>query len=174
MSGARPIIYADACIFIAWLQNEKRKLGEMEGVSGLVKAVDSNELVLVTSTLIHTEIISLNDDQKELFQRFLKRRNVQVKDATDRIMALSGGIREYYRELKESGKSNLPTLTTPDAIHLATAIHWGCEKFFTFDEKDVDGGTRPRRALIPLSGLVAGKYPLEITKPLVREPGLPL
>lgn len=171
MSGSRPTIYADSCIFIAWLQNEIRKPGEMEGVTGFVKAVDDNKVVLVTSTLIRTEVINLSDEQQNLLDRFTKRRNVQIKDPTNRVMELSGEIRAYYRALKEENRSDLPTLTTPDAIHLATAIYWECEKFFTFDEKDKPGGSRPKRALIPLNGVVAGKYQLEITKPYVSEPG---
>ena len=32
--------------------------------------------------------------------------------------------------------SDMPTLTTPDAIHVATAIYFGCEKLHTFDQND--------------------------------------
>jgi predicted nucleic acid-binding protein len=143
----------------------------MEGVTGLVRAVDNNEIVLVASTLLKTELIKLDERQMDMFNRFVTRRNVEIKDATGRIMELSGEIRAYYQELRDNNETNLPTLTTPDAIHLATAIYWDCEKFFTFDENDEAGGTRPKRALIPLSGVVAGKYNIEICKPLVSEPG---
>ena len=171
MSGYRSAIYADSCVFIAWLSNEKRKLGEMEGVHGLVSAVDKNEVVLVTSTITETELIKLTDEQMEMFKQFTRRRNVQVKAPDIRIGALANEIRSYYQKLKDEGATALPTLTTPDAVHLATAIYWGCERLFTFDENDESGGSRPRRALIPLSGLVAGKYQIEICKPIVAEPG---
>jgi hypothetical protein len=32
MSGIKPIVYWDTCIWLAWIKNEKRDPGEMEGV----------------------------------------------------------------------------------------------------------------------------------------------
>lgn len=173
MSGTRPLIYADSCIFIAWLQNEQRKPGEMEGVTGLVKAVDDREIILVTSVMTDSELIKLDQAQMAMYERFKRRRNVEVKAIDNRVSGLSREIRAYYQGLKDEGHSDLPTLQTPDAIHLATAIHWGCEKLFTFDENDEAGGSRPKRGLIPLSGTVAGKYQIEICMPYVPQLGLP-
>ncbi|MCH8916820.1 MAG: PIN domain-containing protein [Proteobacteria bacterium] len=176
MSGDKTTVYVDSCVLIAWLQNENRKPGEMEGVSGLVAGVDAGEIILVTSALTKTEILecTLTVEAIEMFERFTHRRSVQIKDVTSRISTLAGEIRSYYQSLKDSNKTNLPTLSTPDAIHIATAIYWECEQFFTFDEIDEHGTSRPKRALIPLSGMVAEKYPLDICKPTVRQPGLAL
>jgi hypothetical protein len=59
----------------------------------------------------------------------------------------------------------LPTLGTPDALHLATAIWHGCDKLWTFDENDKKSGKSAKRGLIPLTGTVGGKYPLCIELP---------
>ncbi len=67
--------------------------------------------------------------------------------------------RDYYQQRKTT--DNLPTLTTPDAIHLATAIIYRANEFHTFDEHNE---TRKRRALLPLNGNVAG-YPIVVCKP---------
>jgi hypothetical protein len=98
---------------------------------------------------------------------------IQVKEATAPIMDLAAEIRDFYQRLKDSGTSNLPTVDTPDAIHLGTAITYNCSHFYTFDERDIPGGSRPKRALIPLSGLIADRYPLIICKPEVQALGLP-
>jgi len=45
-------------------------------------------------------------------------------------------------------------VTTPDSIHLATAIIWKVECFYTFDGKDK---AKKARALLPLNGNVAGR-----------------
>ncbi len=59
-------------------------------------------------------------------------------------------------------------------IHLSTAITYECKVLYTFDENDALITTsRPKRALIPLSGNVAGRYPLLISKPQVQTLGLP-
>ena len=97
---------------------------------------------------------------------------MQIKDVSSPVIDLATEIREYYQVLKLSRRSNLPTLETPDAIHVATAIHFNCDMLFTFDEADRETGCLPKRGLIPLSGIIAGRYPLEIRKPFVQFPGL--
>jgi PIN domain len=94
--------------------------------------------------------------------------------ATAPIMDMAAEIWDYYQRLKDGGGSNLPTVETPDAIHLSTAIHYDCKFFYTFDERDIPGGTRPKRGLIPLSGNIDDCYPLIICKPKVDALGLPL
>jgi len=36
MAGASPIFYWDTCLFIAWLKDEARKSGEMDGVREVI------------------------------------------------------------------------------------------------------------------------------------------
>jgi predicted nucleic acid-binding protein len=61
-------------------------------------------------------------------------------------MDLTSKIRDYYQRRKEDDR--LPTLTVPDAMHLATAILYGASEFHTFDENNE---TNRRRALLPTS-----------------------
>ena len=64
-------------------------------------------------------------------------------------------------------------LKAPDAIHLATAFYFDCPMMFTFDENDVgEGKSRPKRGLIPLTGLIADRYEIAITKPYSASKGL--
>jgi hypothetical protein len=78
-------------------------------------------------------------------------------DITDKVLTLSKEIREWNSKI-----------STPDAIHLATAILYEAEEFHT-----TDGGGKRKRAgdLIPLNGNVAG-HRLRICIPRADQYGL--
>jgi predicted nucleic acid-binding protein len=176
--GIKPIVYVDACVFIAMLTGEQRPGDESAHVAGFAKELESRETVAVTSAITRAEILecSLTQQQRSVMERLIRAPKVQVKDVTSQIGDLAQEIRNYYQQLKMDGKTQLPTLETPDAIHLATAIYYQCPTFFTFDEKDKIGkeGGRAKRGLIPLSPVIAGVYPLTICKPRAKSLGLNL
>jgi len=156
---ARKVIYWDSCIFIAWIKDEKRKEGEMDGVYECAEEVERNRIKIITSVLTRTEVFETNLSQeiKDKYSHLLNRRNVQLLDNDLRISNLAREIREYYDA--QSKQDGLPGLSTPDATHLATAIHYNVDEFWTFD----NGGYKSR-SLLALSGNVAG-FPLTIVKP---------
>ena len=167
MRGNRLLIYWDTSIFLAWAKEEKREPGEMDGVKECVRGVDSGDIILVTSHLTKTEILEskMTIEAQEKLSRLLKRRNVRSVALDGRVGDLSSEIRDYYQILKQT--DGRPSLSTPDAIHLATAILYQADEFHTFDEKD----SQNSRGLIPLSGNVAG-YNLIICKPKAKQLGL--
>ena len=175
--GIRPIIYVDSCVFISMLTGEQRKGDESAQVAGFAKELENRDVIAVTSIITRTEILEceLTAQQRDTMERLIRPPKVQVKDVTTLITELTHEIRNYYQQLKQSGQSQLPTVEMPDAMHLATAIHYQCPIFFTFDEKDKTGGGggRAKRGLIPLSPIVAGAYPLTICKPYAKSLGLP-
>jgi predicted nucleic acid-binding protein len=149
MSKTKPKYYWDANIFLAWLKNEKRKAGEMEGVAEIVWMVDRNQAVIVTSVVSKSEVLqsSLPPSVQKMFSQIFQRPNLVLVDFSDRIADLAGTIRDFYKQ--QGSKVKLG-----DAQHLATAIAYQVDEFHTFDEDD----------LIPLSGNVAGNK-LIICKP---------
>lgn len=176
MAGSKSIIYVDTCVFIAMLTGEQRKGDESLHVAGFAGELERKEVVAVTSALTKGEILecTLTDQQKLVMERLIKPPKVQRKDVSTPIMDLAHEIRNFYQVEKLAGQTNLPTVELPDAIHLATAIYYECPRMFTFDENDVpETKSRPKRALIPLSGNVAGRYPLIIEKPFSSSMGLP-
>lgn len=176
MAGNKSIIYVDTCVFIAMLTGEQRKGDESLHVAGFAGELERRDVIAVTSGLTRTEILecTLTEQQAHIMERLIKPPKVQVKDISSPILDLAREIRNYYQEEKRSGRSNLPTIETPDAIHLATAIYYDCPVMFTFDEKDKsDGKGRPKRGLIPLSRQVAGRYSIVIQKPFSYSMGLP-
>ena len=134
MSGK--LIYWDTCLFLAYFKNENRPAGEMEGLHDLAKEVDAGKKILVTSVVTRMEILrsTLTKEQNGKYDLLFKRRNFQEMPIDKRVVALAHDLRDYYQQQK--AKDGLPTLGTPDSIHLATAIVWKAECFYTFDAKD--------------------------------------
>jgi predicted nucleic acid-binding protein len=154
MTGKLPVVYWDSCVFIAWLMNESRVSEEMEGLRQVVSLFDNNRIILLTSTLIRTEILActLSSETKEKFAQLFKRQNFQETAINQRVSSLAHDIRNFYKTASPS-----ISIKTPDALHLATAIHYQAEEFHTFDGSG-------NRGLLRLGNSVAN-YPLVICKP---------
>jgi len=149
MTQNQPKYYWDAGLFIAWLKDEKRKSGDMEGLAEVVSMIERKDAVLITSVISRTEVLesTLTQENKGEFDKIFQRTNCKMVDLNAPISELAHDIREYY-------KASSKVLGTPDCQHLATAIAFGCDELHTFDEKD----------MIPLSGNVAERN-LIICKP---------
>ena len=148
MRKGKPTFYWDANIFLAWLKDENRKAGEMQGLSEVVSEVTNNRTSILTSVLTRGEILesSLPPNARDVFDLIFQRPNIVRADLTIEIAQLGSRIRDYYN-------SEHKKLKLADAQHLATAIAYRVDEFHTFDED-----------LIPLSGNVAGNK-LIICKP---------
>lgn len=146
----------------------------MEALAGFFNQVMANKCVAVTSVASRGEILEckLDPQKAELLKLLFKRRNVQALDVTARIMDIAHEIRNYYQELKDSKESALNTIELPDTIHLATAIFFQCDAFYTFD--DSNDKKSKKRGLIALSGRIAERYRMKICKPESDQLGLPM
>jgi predicted nucleic acid-binding protein len=177
MPGRTRVFYWDACVFLAWLMDETRPPGEMEGIVDCVQAFESGRAGLATSALVFAEVSSARVSAQALdrFERLLRRRNVTVIDVGRRVARLAGELRDYYSAQvpKKTGRKpgrakKAKTLSTPDAPHLATAILYDVDEFHTFDRRN----KRNSLGLLPLDGDVAG-HKLAIKKPSA-DPQIPL
>ena len=127
----KPKYYWDANVFLAWLKDEKppqRTTEEMEGLSEIVQEIDSGNTILITSSLINTEVLvsTLSQDAIAKFQLSLKRSNVHIANVSERVTQLTARIRNFYQNTNKK-------LKPMDAIHLATAIIYEADEFHTFD-----------------------------------------
>lgn len=117
------VIYWDACVFISWLENKQDTNDE---ILHLVEKVESGKAGILVSTLIRLEVLPnkrpLEADQK--FRDFLRRKD-QVEE-----VAVDFTVIEAAKEVRV--KTNI---STPDAIHIATANVHGAQTFYTYDEK---------------------------------------
>jgi predicted nucleic acid-binding protein len=151
MPGKRKY-YWDSCAFIAWLTNEKRAPGEIEGLEEIVKQIENRTADLFTSEMTKAEVLEgkMTPEERLRFTKLFQRRNVVAVDATGRVFTLAKEIREWNAKI-----------SLPDAIHLATAILYDADEFHTTD----GSGKRKRGGdLLPLDGNVAG-HKLRICTP---------
>ena len=167
MAGASPLYYWDTCLFLAWINDEQRKTGEMDGVREMAARHKRREIKIMTSVVTQVEVLQckLPAGVDHLFIDFLKR---LIKTSVDsKIAGIAHDIRDFYSA--QAHVNGGRTLSTPDAIHLATAIFYRADAFHTFDEN----GSSKSLGLLPLSGNVAG-HKLTICKPEAVAPQLDL
>jgi predicted nucleic acid-binding protein len=176
MSGSSaPIVYWDAGIFIALLAGEKRKdPADMDGIREQVQQFERKRVQIATSVITFTEVLRghLHADARTLLDNFFRRENTHLVQVDRRIAILAHDIRDFYTNRPDG----LPTVTVPDALHLATAIDQNCTKFYTFDGDTPVRPGRPKgsRPLLSLNGVVAGRYYLAIEKPRPGYLSLPM
>ena len=164
MNGADPVYYWDTCIFLAWIKDEERQSGDMDGVREVIARHRKREVKIITSTLTTVEVLQskLPVGMERLIGDLMKR---IVRIGVDtKVAPMAHDIRDYY------AKKGSQTISTPDAIHLATAILYRASEFHTFDD-----GKRNSKSLglLALSGNVGG-HRLTICKPQARNPQLDL
>lgn len=171
MSGSKasPIYYWDSCLFIAWLTDEQRPAGEIDGLKKVVDAIERRKATMITSTLTIAEITEkkVGAGVWHLLEDLLKRPNVQRLSVDSKVAGLARDLRDYY--WSRPNEYNNKTLSVPDAIHLAAAILYKVDEFQTFDRSN----RKNSLGLIPLSGDVAG-HDLAVRKPHTSQLGLDL
>jgi len=147
-------VYADACILIAWITGEERPSHEMDGVRDCFDKVIRGEVLLVALRNTILEEVHLNTPESaEKFRQLMMRRGIELPSLDLRIERLAEELRYHYSANGRKG------LQLNDSYHLAAAIHYKVDAFYTFDN-----GGKGGVSLLSLNGNVAG-HPLLICKP---------
>ena len=163
---AKSKFYLDSSVLIAWLTDENRPNYEMHGVYECFERIEIGEAIGVVASIIWYEVILDNYDEEKAqqFKTLLSGRRVQEVGVDTRVGRLSGELRQYY--IKQHKQDNQGRLTSLDSQHLAAAIHYKVDAFYTFDDgkkpNREDGGKS--RSLLSISGNVAG-HDLTVCKP---------
>jgi hypothetical protein len=91
-----PLFYWDACLFLAWLKDEERKGGEMDGVREIIKRMRRRDAKIMTSVLTTVEVLSarIPAGMDTLFRDLIKRLNRQSMDI--RVAAIAHDLRNHY------------------------------------------------------------------------------
>jgi predicted nucleic acid-binding protein len=156
-------IYWDTSVLIAWLMDERHWPSDvLTGIQDAVYEVETYLAVLFTSSITRTEFFSgnLTDQQKQRYVLLMRRSNVREIDPHQKITTRASQIREHYNQKRPSVK-----ITTPDAIHLATAINYRADEFQTLDGLEAEG--RSKTKLLALNG-DAGVSGLRVIHPYPR------
>lgn len=138
-TGKKQVIYWDTCVFLAWLKDEKRSAGEMEGVKAVADLVFKDKVILVTSTLTRAEILEGRVPKGAIkkYDSLMRRSNIVPQGLDMPIAKLTSEIRDHYRKTDFE-------LLTPDAVHLATAVYLKADEFQTFDGSDPNRSPRQK------------------------------
>jgi predicted nucleic acid-binding protein len=161
------VFYWDTCLFLAWINDEPRKAGEVAGAREVIARFKRREVKILTSVLTQVEVLQakLPVGLDTLFSDMMKR--ITRLSVDTKVASLAHDLRNHY--VAKAAENQGKILSTPDAIHLATAIMYRVDEFHTFDEKDKGR----HLGLIPLSGNVGG-HRLKICKPEATNPELDL
>ncbi|MCP4368882.1 MAG: type II toxin-antitoxin system VapC family toxin [Deltaproteobacteria bacterium] len=152
------IVYWDACVWISLLTNSKCDTFEQAGIDEVIRMVDSNEITLITSVITRIEILrgKVTDNITNKYLHTLENNpSVEEIEVHRYIAQKAHEIRSYY---KKEGRN----ISTPDVIHIATAISENADELHTFD------GDGKKNGLLDYNG-EEGINNLVITKPSAKQ-----
>lgn len=158
MRTKKYIVYWDSCVVISYITNENRPNNEMDGVYDCVDRILRGEVLLIVLRNVLFEEVQLTraNGVAEKFSKLMMRKGIEIPSMDLRIERIAGELRSFY----QGGPKKLPE---KDSLHLATAIHYKADAFYTFDE-----GKKGGINLLAQSGNLAG-HPLLICKPPVTQ-----
>ena len=149
--------YWDTCIFLAYLQNKPEEQELVEIISALLRRAESGDTLIVVSAFVLAEIRPLRlyepDHAEVLWDLFhTNRPHLKMAGLSPRIAELAGTIGSEHQ------------ITSPDAVHVATAWSERVDVMFTQDGAP-DRERRRSGQLLFYDGKI-GKPPLKIEMPM--------
>lgn len=162
------ITYWDSSAFLALIKDEPdHGPGEMPALKNQASEFDSGILLLATSTMAVLEVLSadLPAAQRESFQAMLDRSNFFLIEASESIMRVAAEIRRYYYGKILDGNGKKLIITSPDAIHIASAMAVEAESLITFDSENKPQKREAGMTQIGSLGPILGKHVLPIHRP---------
>lgn len=134
------ICYLDTSVFIAWLKNEDHGDGVQERIEEILDGATKGQIKIVTSVITRVEMMRTfftKEQQQHFDALLLGSKSAYYADVNPKIAELAETIRS------DSKNKHDKTPSTPDAIHVATAIHLKCDVLYTLDQ----GGKDNKRGL---------------------------
>ncbi len=121
--GLNPVrIYLDSCVVI-YLIEEHHEFAPI--IESLLAAQAKAELFISTLTEMECLVMPLRNQNQLLIDKF--------RNWFDDLIVLP--IEREVFQLAAQLRADHKSLKTPDAIHLATALHYGCDEFWTNDNR---------------------------------------
>ncbi len=123
----KEIICWDSSVLISHLGGDRGKNPESKGIiSPVVSAIQNGSHKLLVSALLYTEILECKMPDRAIIKldQFLQNKS--------RVTVMAVGIKVAKKA--RSIRDKMPSIRTPDAIHLATAIVGKANVFHTFDK----------------------------------------
>ena len=124
------VICWDSSVLISWIRGDESAV-RAQAMKTVVEAVESETYRLAVSTLLYAEVLesAMPASAIDQFEKLMQNRAMISIVAVDiRVARKAQMIRDKLRKKGES-------VTTPDAVHIATAIVSGAKFFHTFDDR---------------------------------------
>lgn len=115
-------IYLDSCIVIYYVEQHPVYAGKIVAEIGQAAAD-----LFLTSPLVRMECLIKPFQNKDLNLQKL----YEAFWGKQQVLALPLEVFNRAAQIR----ADFPSLKTPDAIHLATVLHYGCDEFWTNDDR---------------------------------------
>lgn len=175
MSGKTMAVYWDSSAFLALLKQERSHGdGVYDALLSQAGAFDRNQIVLATSTVGITEVLSANlsDDARERLEAMIRRSNFQTISLTDGVARQAARLRRHCFGKEKNGVGEPYMLTTPDSIHIVSAMLIKADVLVTLDSDNKSVQTNRKEMAMTK---VASHYPVPEMHPVtISRPGLGL
>ena len=124
------LICWDSSVLISWIRGDE-SAARVQAMTAVVGAVESGAYRLAVSALLYAEVLESTMPAPAIghFEKFMQNRAILSIVAVDiRVARKAQIIRDTLRKKGES-------VTTPDSVHIATAIVSEAKFFHTFDSR---------------------------------------
>ena len=120
----------DSCIFVTILTGEERSPEELQGLNEVIDLVDRRRALIITSSIVRTEVLDDIDDPKvrQGLDALFRRSSFLTVDVNNAISDKAGELRNRARAANRR-------LRVPDAIFVATALTHRVDALHTFDDQ---------------------------------------
>lgn len=174
MSG-KSVVYWDSSTFLALLKEEKTHGdGVYDALVSQAGAFDRGDIILATSTVGIAEVLSaeLPDVPRETFESIIRRSNFQVITVSETVARNAARLRGHCYGKEKNGTGEAYILSTPDAIHVVSAMLIKADVVVTLDSANKTL-TASRREMAMTK--VASHYPFPDLHPVpIQRPSLGL
>lgn len=122
------LICWDSCVLIELIKGDNQ--ARIHDIVPIAKSISKKQHGLIVSTLVYVEVLESKMSSTDIkkFESFMQNRK-EVE-----IVAVDTQIARKARAIRDSGIKNSKKISTPDAVHLATAIISGAGSLHTFDD----------------------------------------
>lgn len=171
MSG-KSVVYWDSSTFLALLKEETTHGdGVYDALVSQAGAFDRGDIILATSTVGIAEVLSadLPDHPREVFESLIRRSNFQVITVSETVARNAARLRGHCYGKEKNGAGEAYILSTPDAIHVVSAMLIKADTLVTLDSANKSN----RREMAMTK--VANHYPVPDLHPvMIQQPSLGL
>lgn len=172
MAGTRLKLCLDSCIFLMREGDNTYERQVRLAVEDIFHRFDMNQLDILTSSLTVAEVLAAKSpDTFDYLSRARGKRNFLYVNCDHVIARIASDLRQRYKTDSKNfhGDWIMKTISTPDAIHLASAIVHQFDEFITVDDRS-DYQTR---GLLGLGSVEYKGHVVKIREPYIAHPILP-